>query len=289
MAGEAGLGGAAAAGTPGRPTTAGRRLHGRSLKYLPAGRDEKQLVGWDGQRGRRAALALGEESYTLRPPHRGIVVEANVWASPVSWSLHQFTLLRAVRWAWVGSQGGGGREGTRGAGGGAGSGAGRIQCVSFCSSRPASHWLHIGFSATTKRRLVLVSLCAWKSLETAQKGGAPRFAPPSAPPRPAPLASSWRAPGTVSAVDDGVVGGVHRTEVVLGLFHDAAALAHLRVPFGLRRVCEGPERLSPTPTHPEPRPAVSLALPLGSVSDWERALRRGIQSPTYLPGTSCGR
>lgn len=67
-------------------------------------------------------------------------------------------------------------EGARG-GEGAG-GGGRIQCVSFCSSRPASHWLHSGFSATTKRRLVLVTLCAWNSLEAAQKGGAVSFSPP---------------------------------------------------------------------------------------------------------------
>lgn len=42
-AGEAGPGGAAAAETPRHPATAGRRLRGRSLRYLPAGR-ERELV-----------------------------------------------------------------------------------------------------------------------------------------------------------------------------------------------------------------------------------------------------
>lgn len=124
------------------------------------------------------------------PPHRRVVVEADVRASPVSRSLDQLALLRAVRWAWVGSQGeGDGTEGARG--GGRAGGGGRIQRVSFCSSRPASHWLHSGFSATTKSRLVLVSLCAWNSLEAAQKGGALRCSPPLRPglaPRPRPQA-----------------------------------------------------------------------------------------------------
>lgn len=65
-----------------------------------------------------------------RPAHRRVVVEADVRTSPVSRSLYQFALLRAIRWAWVGSQGGcGGTEGARGAGGGraVGSGGGRIQ------------------------------------------------------------------------------------------------------------------------------------------------------------------
>lgn len=60
-AGEAGPAAAAAAGRRGRPATAGRRLRGRSLRYLPAGRDE-ELVGlgrW-GRGGPRAAPALGE-------------------------------------------------------------------------------------------------------------------------------------------------------------------------------------------------------------------------------------
>lgn len=185
------------------------------------------------------------------------------------------------------SRSGGGRGGGRGRGAGrAARGGGRIQCVSFCSSRPASHWLHSGFSATTKRRLVLVSLCAWNSLGAAQRGGrwgSPRPQPgprppphgparcgrsnaaPVATPRPLPaatlppLAPAPRpcgrlrsalpsAPGAVATVDDGVVRVVHRAEEVLGLFHNAAALARLGAPLGLRRVCEGPERLAP-PLH----------------------------------------
>lgn len=163
-----------------------------------------------------------------------------------------------------------GTEGARGAGGGAraaGDGGGRIQCVSFCSSRPASHWLQSGFSATTKRRLVFVSLCAWNSLEAGREGGALRLAPPlpagalspprAAPTRQAPVRAASHpllrsrsppAPGAVSAVDDGVVGGVHRPEVVLGLFHDAAALARLGAPLGLRGVCEG-QSASALPIH----------------------------------------
>lgn len=74
-AGEAGPAAAAAAGRRGRPATAGRRLRGRSLRYLPAGRDE-ELVGlgrW-GRGGPRAAPALGEgagvKSVAPRSPSR---------------------------------------------------------------------------------------------------------------------------------------------------------------------------------------------------------------------------
>lgn len=123
---------------------------------------------------------------------------------------------------------------------------GRIQCVSFCSSRPASHWLHSGFSATTKRRLVLVSLCAWKSLQGAGEA-APRGWPrPGRSPAPTPpLTPPLASPGAVSAVDDGVVGGVHRAEVVLGLLHHAAAFSCLGTPLGLRGVCRAQSASAP--------------------------------------------
>lgn len=96
------------------------------------------------------------------------------------------------------------------------------------------------------------------------------------PPRPRPAAppsGSPPAPGAVAAVDDGVVGGVHRPEVVLGLFHDAAALARLGISLGLRGVCEGPERLSPTPSpwNPLGPRRRSAEVP---PSPWGRSLRR---------------
>lgn len=124
---------------------------------------------------------------------------------------------------------------------------------------------------------------------------APPVAAPPARPLPAPPVPLPPAPGAVSAVDDGVVGGVHRPEVVLGLFHDAAALARLGAALGLRGICEGPERLSPTPTpwnlsgfccsQPKSRPPFGVGLWV----DRGGVLTRGLQSPTYLPGTSCGR
>lgn len=166
VAEAAGPGGAAAAGKPGRPTTAGRRLRGHSLRYLPAAGKETS------RRSSPSRRRIVDVSSAAPPTHRGVVVKTDVRASSVPRSLHQFTLLRAVRWAWVGSQGGGGSSDTEGSIGqeGRGEGGGRIQCVSFCSSRPASHWLHSGFSATTNRRLVLVSLCAWNSLEGRSEG-----------------------------------------------------------------------------------------------------------------------
>lgn len=99
----AGPGGATAAGKPRRPETEGRRLRGHSLRYLPAGKEDKEAVGTQPAQARR---------YHQRrsPTHRCVVVKTDVRTSSVSRSLHQLTLLRAVRWAWVGSQGGGGRE-----------------------------------------------------------------------------------------------------------------------------------------------------------------------------------
>lgn len=138
--------------------------------------------------------------------------------------------------------------------------------------RPASHWLHSGFSATTKRRLVLISLCAWKSLEALKGGVAAVLPAPSIPPCPSGHAS--RAPGAVSAVDDGVVGGIHRAEVVLGLFHDATALAHRRGSPRPPQGAAGPEHLSHL--HPEPGSSHKLCPPFELVSDWGRALRRGL-------------
>lgn len=168
----AGPGGAAAAGKPRRPATEGRRLRGHSLRCLPAGEEDKTPESAPSRFG------LVNVSSAAPPTHRRVVVKTDVRAPPVPRSLYQLTLLRAVRWAWVGSQGGGGSDFWRGARGRRGEGGGRIQCVSFCSSRPASHWLHSGFSATTNRRLVLVSLCAWNSLEGRPERGALRFAPP---------------------------------------------------------------------------------------------------------------
>lgn len=47
----------------------------------------------------------------------------------------------------------------------------RIPLTSACSSLTDSHWLQRGLSATTKSRLVLASLCAWKSLGVRRQRG----------------------------------------------------------------------------------------------------------------------
>lgn len=141
-AAEAGPGAAGAAGRPGRPATAERRPRGRSLRYLPVGRDGGCWACAPGP-GR------GPGVRSTAPPHRRVVVEAYVWASPVPRPLHQLTLLRAVRWAWVGSQGaaaagvgvgGGGRGARRAAGAGysasPSAAAGRPRTGCTAASRP---------------------------------------------------------------------------------------------------------------------------------------------------------
>lgn len=113
----AGPGGATAAGKPRHPATEGRRLRGHSLRYLPAGKEDKEAVGTQPEQARRCQQRRSPRT------HRCVVVKTDVRTSSVSRSLHQLTLLRAVRWAWVGSQGGGGRDvggkmgGKHGAGG----------------------------------------------------------------------------------------------------------------------------------------------------------------------------
>lgn len=99
----AGPRGATAAGKPRRPATEERRLRGHSLRYLPTGRKirKRSVPSW---------LRLADVSSVAPPTHRCVVVKTDVRTSSVSRSLHQLALLRAVRWAWVGSQGGGGRD-----------------------------------------------------------------------------------------------------------------------------------------------------------------------------------
>lgn len=60
----------------------------------------------------------------------------------------------------------------------------RIPLTSACSSLTDSHWLQRGLSATTKSRLVLANLCAWKSL------GVQKQWDPSYPVRQCPPATS---------------------------------------------------------------------------------------------------
>lgn len=94
-------------------------------------------------------------------------------------------------------------------------------------------------------------------------------------PRPRPLkrprpdharSPALQVPAAVSAVDDGIIGRVHRAEVVLGLFHDAAALARLRAALGFCRVCGAqtpqprPQTLTRCP--PQLGSALSPALPV---------------------------
>lgn len=110
---------------------------------------DKEQVGWGGPGQGRASPGGGERA-SSSSPHRRVVVEADVRASPVSWSLHQFALLRAVRWAWVGSQGGGsgGTEGARGAGGDWGlAGAGYSASPSAAAGQP-----HTGCTAASRPR-----------------------------------------------------------------------------------------------------------------------------------------
>lgn len=176
-------------------------------------------------------------------------------------------------------------EGARGTGGGAGGGEQRGQdTVCLLLQQPASLTLAAQRLLGHHEEKVRVG----QSLRVEQPAGGterrgvgarpspprrrPRPSPPQAPPtRLAPAGPHWvlrsgspRAPGAVSAVDDGVVGGVHRPEVVLSLFHDAAALARLGAPLGLRGVC-GAQSASAPPVHPgqlrpQPRSAVSPAL-----------------------------
>lgn len=125
------------------------------------------------------------------PPTYGcIVVEADVGAFPVAGPVHQLALVRVSRGSFAGQ----GNDGDQGGGGGDDSGVPhgphghgaalppptpqppalpppahqRIPLTSACSSLTDSHWLQRGLSATTKSRLVLASLCAWKSLGDAR-------------------------------------------------------------------------------------------------------------------------
>ena len=124
----------------------------------------------------------------------------------------------------------------------------------------------------------------------------PALSTPAPPPaitlRPGP-SGPLPAPGAVSTVDDGVVGGVHRPEVVLRLFHDTAALTRLGVALGLRGVCEG-QSASATALHPGAVwvhgsaplcSAISPALPLGweSVEIQEGIWEGGALQRPYLP------
>lgn len=111
--------------------------------------------------------------------------------------------------------------------------------------------------------------------------------------RPTPLALP--VPAAVSAVDDGVIGRVHRAEVVLGLFHDAAALARLGAALGFCRVC-GAQTPQPRPQTMTLRPprlgaALSPTLPVirAFVPAVDTDLGPSFPSLTYLPGTSCDR
>lgn len=167
----AGPGGATAARKPRRPATEGRRLRGHSLRYLPAGMEDKEAVGTQPAQAPRCQQRRSPNSPSHCSQNRcvdlfGISVSAPAHTAPV----RPLGMGGESRRRWQRRGGVGGAQGRRGVGGGAG--GGRIQCVSFCSSRPASHWLHSGFSATTNRRLVLVSLCAWNSLEGRSEGGA---------------------------------------------------------------------------------------------------------------------
>lgn len=89
----AGPGGATAAGKPRHPATEGRRLRGHSLRYLPAGKEDKEAVGTQPEQARRCQQRRSPRT------HRCVVVKTDVRTSSVSRSLHQLTLLRAVRWA----------------------------------------------------------------------------------------------------------------------------------------------------------------------------------------------
>ena len=172
---EASPGGAAAAGRPGRPATAGRKLRGRSLRYLPAGRGKVQVGrAAQGREGGRDVKCAAPSSPSRCSQSRYAGLSGIAVSAPVHTAPGRPLGMGGESRRRQGTEGHAGQEGARAAGGG----GGRIQCVSFCRSRPPSHWLHRGFSATTKRRLVLVSLCAWNSLEAVRKGGALRLAPP---------------------------------------------------------------------------------------------------------------
>lgn len=108
-----------------------------------------------------------------------------------------------------------------------------------------------------------------------------------------PLAT--QVPAAVSAVNDGVIGRVHRAEVVLSLFHDAAALTRLGAALGFCRVC-GAQTPQPRPQTmarcpPQLGSALSSTLPVmrASIFTLDSDLGLSLPSPTYLPGTSCGR
>lgn len=172
----AGLGGATAAGKPRRPATEGRRLRGHSLRYLPAGKEEEQAVGTQPVKARSCQQRRSPDSPSHCSQNRcaglfGIAVSAPAHTAPGR-PLGMGGESRRGQQRCCGED----ARGRRGAGGR--EGWGRIQCVSFCSSRPTSHWLQSGFSATTNRRLVLVSLCAWNSLEEGSGAEPWRFAPP---------------------------------------------------------------------------------------------------------------
>lgn len=173
----AGPGGATAAGKPRRPATEGRRLRGHSLRYLPAGKEDEE-ARYPAGKGLQLSAALFPPTPRDSPSHCSQNRCAGLFGIAVSAPAHTAPGRplgmggESRRWHQIC----GGRM--RGAGGERAAGkGGRIQCVSFCSSRPASHWLQSGFSATTNRRLVLVSLCAWNSLEGGSGAEPWRFAP----------------------------------------------------------------------------------------------------------------
>lgn len=152
------------------------------------------------------------------PPHPTyccIVVEADVGAFPVAGSVHQLTLVGVPRGGFAGQ----GNHQEQGSGACRAPPAPlasslypcqtlqvlaplpvprsptplpphpsgmqlrhqRIPLTSACSSLTDSHWLQRGLSATTKSRLVLASLCAWKSLGV-QRQWDPTYPVPQTPP-----------------------------------------------------------------------------------------------------------
>lgn len=83
----AGPGGATAAGKPRRPETEGRRLRGHSLRYLPAGKEDKEAVGTQPAQARRYHQCRSPDSPLRCSQNRcadlfGIAVSAPAHTAP---------------------------------------------------------------------------------------------------------------------------------------------------------------------------------------------------------------